>query len=803
MSKYLFVEIFLMDLSAPLQSAVQIFRQLNACWMTILACMLLLPSQLMAMAFDDTSPWDFVPNGPDAAAGGWYINLGITGARAKILRSNLKSLTIMYVFPNTPAAGKLQVGDRIIGVNNRPFATPAAFDYGDKSNEGPLMDFGNALEESQSTLMGQLTLSVVRGTAEIKVVLNIGTRYGAYNGGFPSSNCPKTDLILSELYPYLVRNESEWIGRTEVGWMAALALLASGDKQYLPVVKRAAQKMAQDTHRNVTADDMDGLSVWHNTLAGIVLSEYYLATKESWVLPELEEIRDWLMATQFMNAATQVRNKFAEYGAKELQNSLGGWGHNPGFEGYGPMSVTTAQAAMALSLMRECGITVDRARLDKALDYCAIATSPTGFVGYEAAWGQNDGNDGTDKGRDGAVCLANYLCTYTDAKYQQRAQLISTQVGTNLNYFPDTHASPVIGMIWHAAAAKVRPEGFANLLNNFKWWFNLAHNTDGTFGYQPNRDNTAEGNLRIHMTPVIALLFSLNKKNLRISGANQRTLSLSNVPLATPNPANAGSVVQFTVAASGNDPLTYRWDFGDGSIAVGATVLHSYTAPGSYTVKVNVSDASGHSATGSLQMTVASSGDDTDGDGVPNGLDDDDDNDGVSDQNEVADGTDPLNPTSANKLPFELLKFGGSAKFNATGKDSCSISGMLSAISAGFNPLGVVVKIDVGGATRNFTLDAKGRAKATDGSFGLKLKLVTNKTTKKKEFLGGSVPFKAKISKGSWMDEWADEGVDPASSAAKKPIPMVVDITLGGRVYTHAASVIYSSKAAVGGKFKK
>ncbi len=135
-------------------------------------------------------------------------------------------------------------------------------------------------------------------------------------------------------------------------------------------------------------------------------------------------------------------------------------------------------------------------------------------------------------------------------------------------------------------------------------------------------------------------------------------------------------------------------------------------------------------------------------------------------------------------------------------RPTCSISGMLSTIRAGFNPLGMVVKIDVGGATRNFTLDAKGRAKATDGSIGLKLKLVTSKTTKKKEFFSGSVPFKAKISKGSWMDEWADEGVDPATSAKKKPIPMTVDIALGAPGL-HTASVIYSSKATVGGKFKK
>ena len=227
---------------------------------------------------------------------------------------------------------------------------------------------------------------------------------------------------------------------------------------------------------------------------------------------------------------------------------------------------------------------------------------------------------------------------------------------------------------------------------------------------------------------------------------------------------------------------------------------------GNYTATVTVSDATGQTATGTVQVSVTTGGnpnDDTDGDGEPNGNDDDDDNDGVSDENEANDGTDPLSPGSMKKTPFTLLKLGGSVKFNASGKDSCSVSGTFDAMPAGFSPLGKKVIVDIGGATRMFTLDAKGRAKTIDGAFGLKLKLVTNKTTKVKSFPGGAVPFKVKLSKGSWMDEWSDEGIDPAASASKTPMPMTVDITFGGRVYTSTANAVYSSKAGVGGKFKK
>jgi hypothetical protein len=188
----------------------------------------------VAVSFTDTNPWGYkAAEGPDVEVGGWYINLGITGARAKLTNANLRSLTITYIFKNTPAYGKLQIGDLVVGVNNRAFVTPHINGYGmDKfGGEGPLMDFGNALEESQSLLGGQLTLSVLRGNQNLTIILNIGTRYGAFTDSYPF-NCPKTNLILSELYPYIAnaqRNDGGW-NQIEFNCFAGLALLASGDK---------------------------------------------------------------------------------------------------------------------------------------------------------------------------------------------------------------------------------------------------------------------------------------------------------------------------------------------------------------------------------------------------------------------------------------------------------------------------------------------------------------------------------------------------------------------------------------------
>jgi len=41
------------------------------------------------------------------------------------------------------------------------------------------------------------------------------------------------------------------------------------------------------------------------------------------------------------------------------------------------------------------------------------------------------------------------------------------------------------------------------------------------------------------------------------------------------------------------DPLTYSWDFGDGSSEPGATAFHYFVKPGRYVVRLKVSDGKG------------------------------------------------------------------------------------------------------------------------------------------------------------------------------------------------------------------
>jgi PKD repeat protein len=262
---------------------------------------------------------------------------------------------------------------------------------------------------------------------------------------------------------------------------------------------------------------------------------------------------------------------------------------------------------------------------------------------------------------------------------------------------------------------------------------------------------------------------------------------VDSAPASSANPAQVGQEVAFTIGANSSQPLSYVWDFGDGTVVPGgSSATHTYSNAGTYTVRVTVTDDWNQSATSSMTLTVAAAnnGGGTSGDNGGSG-------DGSGGNSAV------------QKVPMKVLKLRASVKFGVPDKDTCQLSGVIPALPALFNPAGMVATVSVGGVPASFNLDGKGRGKTTQGAFQLKLKFKRNKATKKSEFLGGDVPFIALIKNGSWSDDWTPLGVDPAANAKKTPLVIGVDLTLNGTTYTDAVSTLYSAKAGKTGTLKK
>jgi hypothetical protein len=75
-----------------------------------------------------------------------------------------------------------------------------------------------------------------------------------------------------------------------------------------------------------------------------------------------------------------------------------------------------------------------------------------------------------------------------------------------------------------------------------------------------------------------------------------------------PSAVNQGDVVQFDGSTTVSSLIVprdnYRWDFGDGTSAIGPSVVHTYASGGTYTVTMRVTDRGGNTAGLSQTITV-------------------------------------------------------------------------------------------------------------------------------------------------------------------------------------------------------
>lgn len=271
----------------------------------------------------------FIASESHSAAGTEHDwNLGATGLRGsmrcdKLVTSDAREITITKVEKGSPADGVFVVGDVILGIGGKPFA----YD--------PRTELGKALTLAESEA-GQGTLSLTRrrdgSSAEVVVRLPV---LGSYSATAPY-DCPKSARLLELGCQVLAKRMAEPSYGERLDpiprALNALALLASGDASFHPVIKKETEWAARFTN--------EGMASWYYGYIMLFLSEYKLATGDDSVMPGLTRL-----------ALETARG----------QSAVGSWGHrfarpDGRLYGYGMMNSPGLPLTISLVLAREAGV---------------------------------------------------------------------------------------------------------------------------------------------------------------------------------------------------------------------------------------------------------------------------------------------------------------------------------------------------------------------------------------------------------------------------------------------------------------
>ncbi|MCY3021238.1 MAG: DUF6288 domain-containing protein [Planctomycetota bacterium] len=471
-------------------------------------------------------------NAPDKEVPGFLVNLGPTGARAVLTE---RTFIVRYIFKDSPAVGRLNIGDVITGVFGKPFS-PHTFG-GVHGYEGPIMDFGMGIEAAEGK-DGKLVLDVSRGAETSKVTIDLEA-IGTFSPTFPMQ-CRKSELLRAKALKYFADHpETQGVWQSHAHSAVTLALLTSDDPKQQAIGKKMAQKWGTEIPNA-------GTWTWNLSYQLITLCEYHLMTKDASVLPTIKALVNALEKAQYQGRIlvwgptgdkSLEKEDYAKVDALQ-QLYDGGFGHGPyvpgvGKNGYGPMQYTTLLAITAWQLAGRCGVEAGPDRIKRSLEFNHRCTNAAGAVGYggefclafgihdPAAYKKSTGGDNY-VGRVGAAIIAHKLSPEfpESAEYIEKFRSYFKRAYKSL---PDGHADSNLGIMWGllGAAASEDDVVLRTVLDYHKAFFNMMRCHDGSFVLLPGRDYADNGYYmasRYHPTATMALVFGLANPKLLIQG---------------------------------------------------------------------------------------------------------------------------------------------------------------------------------------------------------------------------------------------------------------------------------------------
>jgi hypothetical protein len=449
---------------------------------------------------------DFTQGGKKPDTHDW--TLGPTGARGWMYAANgsstkARQILVTAVTKGSPADGILSIGDVILGVGDKPFDDDAR------------IQFARAITLAEQQ-QGGGNLRLVRwhaGETE-NVSLKIPVM-GTYSDTAPYA-CQKSKKILEIGCQVIAKRGLNDV--TIPNNLNALALLASGNKEYGPMLADYAKK--------VSNYQVDSMATWYYGYANIFLAEYFLATGDKSVLPGIKRI-----------AMECVKG----------QSGVGTWGHgfalpSGNLGGYGSMNLPALPLTISMVLARQAGI--NEPDLDRAIAKSA------GFL----RWYVNKGAIPYGDHEPWPGHEDNGKCSIATILYDLLGDKVATTFFARMSMAgyderERGHTGNFFNILWALpGVSRCGPVATGAYWKEQSWYYDLARGPDGSFAYQGSPDGEEEHYkyTNYDCTGGYMLTYALPLKSLYITGKK---------PCAVPalNPKEVADVI-----AAGRDYFAAR-----------------------------------------------------------------------------------------------------------------------------------------------------------------------------------------------------------------------------------------------------
>ena len=450
---------------------------------TLLAMAMLLGLPVMAVE----GPPDLTKGGAAGVDRKETYNLGPTGMRGWIYHAWSKvpgrdgttafapyQILVTTVADKTPAAGVLAADDVILGASAGSDEVPLFTADARKS-------LGWAIGAAEANT-GILKLKRWRAGATTDVSITLPVM-GAYSDTAPY-DCPKSAKVMANAAKSLQQKilKNGWGEQGGAGAISALALLATGNPEYLPMLQTYARLLAPK--------DLDlertGVSAW-SCYNSIFLAEYYMLTNDAEVFHGLSE---------YVIYAAKHTSMFGTsgHGFSNIPPP-GGWavgGTHGSMSWYGPVNQAGLAAQLTIVLGKKAG--VKNPEIDPAIAraanffgyYVNRGSIPYGehqpYYGEHQLQGQSRFYyDHCSNGKDGlsAVMFANMGDKPLQTEYFSRMALAGFK-GEAYG-----HTGQGFSYLWTAlGAAMGGPQAASEYLKQLRWDRDMKRRCDGSFVYE-------------------------------------------------------------------------------------------------------------------------------------------------------------------------------------------------------------------------------------------------------------------------------------------------------------------------------